>query len=272
MSGLTLTLRLLERLSQRIDMTPFTPHGLAGKSPNDIARLPLWLGNRQVDCGELFNISGSLEDEVIIQSDSDRLDRIGAGMTGGCVRVEGNAGAYLGCGMRNGTIEVSGNAGLAAGCAMSGGSLTIGGNAGDFLGGALTGDRQGMRGGRLTVKGNVGDRAGDLLRRGTILIGGDCGDYCASRMIAGTLVVLGHTGIQTGHAMRRGTLIVTRHPKSMPATFNDNGNHQLSFLTLLTHHLGEHAPFSALAERGNRVQRWVGDLSCDGKGEILLLE
>ncbi len=267
-----LTLRLREPLSQRIDMSPFTPQGLAGKALNDIARIPLWLGNRQVDCGELFSINGSLADGILIQSESDRLDRIGAGMNGGSVRVEGNAGAYLGCGMRQGSIEVSGDAGLAAACAMSGGSLSIGGNAGDFLGGAMTGERQGMRGGTVLVKGNAGDRAGDLLRRGTILIGGDCGDYCASRMVAGTLVVLGHTGIQTGLAMRRGTLIVTRHPKSIAAAFNENGTHQLSFLTLLTRNLREHAPFSALAERGNRVERWVGDLSCDGKGEILLLE
>jgi formylmethanofuran dehydrogenase subunit C len=268
----TLTLRLREPLSQRIDMSPFTPQGLAGKALDDIARIPLWLGNRQVDTGELFAIDGAVGEEIRIQSDSDRLDRIGAAMGGGTLRVEGNAGAYLGCGMREGTIEVSGDAGLAAGCAMNGGTLTIDGNAGDFLGGAVTGERQGMRGGTLLVKGSVGDRAGDLLRRGTILIGGDCGDYCASRMVAGTMVVLGHTGIQTGMAMRRGTLIVTRHPKSMPATFNDNGIHQLGFLTLLTRNFRHHAPFSALAQRGTRVQRWLGDLSCDGKGEILLLE
>jgi len=266
-----LTLRLRERISQRIDMSPFTPQGLAGKSANDIARMSIWLGNRPLACGELFAIDGGASDRLYIQSDSDRLDSIGANLKGGSIHVEGSAGAYLGCGMRDGVIRVSGNAGLGAGCAMSGGRLIIDGNAGDFLGGAITGERQGMRGGTILLKGNAGDRAGDLLRRGTLLIAGDCGDYCASRMVAGTLVVLGQTGAQSGLAMRRGSLILTREPASMPATFNDNGTHALNFLTLLTQSF-EDTAFSALKERGKRVRRWLGDLSCDGKGEILVWE
>jgi formylmethanofuran dehydrogenase subunit C len=264
-----LTLRLRETLSQRIDMSPFTPEKLAGKTVREIEQMPLWLGNRQLACAELFAISGEVCTEIVMQTDSDRLDRIGADLQGGTIRVEGDAGAYAGMGMHSGDLWVSGNAGLAAGCAMSGGRLTIVGDAGDFLGGAITGERRGMRGGTILLKGNAGDRAGDLQRRGTILIGGDCGDYCASRMVAGTLVVLGKTGHQTGHSMRRGSLLLTTQPASMPATFNDNGTHHLSFLSLLTKSFDDPA-FSALSARGTRVQRWLGDLSCDGKGEILM--
>jgi formylmethanofuran dehydrogenase subunit C len=266
-----LTLRLREAVCQRIDMSPFTPQVLAGKGVHEIARIPLWVGNEQIACGELFDVNGELADEIVIQSDSDRLDRIGANLNGGTMRVEGNAGAYLGIGMRNGSIQISGDAGHAAGCAMSGGRLTIDGNAGDFVGGAMTGERQGMRGGTILVKGHAGDRTGDLQRRGTILIGGDCGDYCASRMVAGTLVVLGTTGDQTGHSMRRGSLLLTSQPASVPVTFNDNGLHHLSFLSLLTNSFDDPA-FSALSARGTRVHRWLGDLSCDGKGEILVFE
>ncbi|MEW8049665.1 MAG: formylmethanofuran dehydrogenase subunit C [Candidatus Thiodiazotropha endolucinida] len=266
-----LTLKLRNSLSQRLDMSPFSPEHLAGKRADEIARIPLWLGNRQVDTGELFTIEGKVTERIVIQSESDRLDRIGADMAGGCIRIEGNSGAYLGCGMRNGTIQVSGNVGVAAGCAMQGGRLEITGNAGDFLGGAIAGERQGMRGGTIILKGTAGDRAGDLMRRGTILIGGDCGDYCVSRMVAGTMVVLGQCGAQAGMAMRRGTLILTRQPASMPVTFNDNGQHHLHFLTLLTRSFKEHPPFSNLVERSNRVHRWLGDLSCGGQGEILVL-
>jgi formylmethanofuran dehydrogenase subunit C len=265
-----LTLKLRDSLSQRIDMSPITPMLLAGKQADEIAHMPMWLGNRQVDTGELFAIDGKVTEQIVIQSDSDRLDRIGAEMTGGSIRVEGNAGAYLGCGMRDGAIQVSGDVGLAAGCAMRGGRLDLDGNAGDFLGGALTGERQGMRGGTIVVKGNTGDRAGDSMRRGTILIGGDCSDYCASRMVAGTMVVMGQCGDQAGMAMRRGTLILTREPNSMPATFNDNGKHDLNFLTLLFQSLKDYPTFASLTDKGNRVQRWLGDLSCDGKGEILV--
>jgi formylmethanofuran dehydrogenase subunit C len=265
-----LRLRLREPLSQRIDMGLFTPVHLVGKQADEIARIPLWLGNQQVDSGELFVIEGKMTDQIVIQSESDKLDRIGAEMIGGNIRVEGNAGAYLGCGMQDGTIQVSGNVGLAAGCAMRGGRLELDGNAGDFLGGALTGERQGMRGGTIVLKGSAGDRAGDLMRRGTILIGGDCGDYCVSRMVAGTMVVLGQCGAQAGIAMRRGTLILTNEPNSLPCTFNDNGRHNLNFLTLLFQSFKDYPTFASLAQKRNQVHRWLGDLSCDGKGEILI--
>ncbi|MBT3026783.1 MAG: formylmethanofuran dehydrogenase subunit C [Candidatus Thiodiazotropha sp. (ex Ctena orbiculata)] len=265
----TLSMRLRSPLSQRIDMSPFTPRRLAGRQGSEIARIPIWLGNRQLECGELFEIDGVAGEEIIIQSESDRLDRIGAGMDGGIIRIEGDAGAYLGRGMHSGSLLLNGNAGSAAGCAMRGGLLRIEGNAGDFLGGAITGERQGMRGGTILLKGNSGDRAGDLMRRGMILIEGDCGDYCASRMIAGTLFVNGQTGSQTGYAMRRGTLITTRAPASMPASFNDNGLQHLNFLTLLGEEIQRHTNFSRIMDRARPPRRWLGDLSCDGKGEIL---
>lgn len=265
-----LTLKLTNALSQRIDMSPFTPQLLAGKSIDEIAHTSIWLGNRQLQTGELFEISGSASEQIVIQSESDRLDRIGAAMSKGKIIIEGNAGAYLGSGMQSGEIHVTGDAGLAAGCAMRAGRLSIMGSAGDFLGGALTGERQGMRGGSIIVKGNAGARAGDLMRRGTILIGGNTGDYCASRMVAGTMVVLGQSGKQTGLAMRRGTLITASEPTSLPATFNDNGEHTLSFLALLNQNTASITGFEDLVEKGTRVQRWLGDMSCDGKGEVLI--
>ena len=267
-----LTLRLKQPVRQRLDMSPFTLQQLIGMDQNEIARIPLWQGNQMVPTGELFSIEGTDPADIIIHSDSDRLDHIGSGMVEGHIRVEGQAGAYLGCSMRGGYLHVQGNTGIAAGCAMSAGTLYIEGNAGDFLGGAIIGERQGMRGGKIIVKGNAGDRAGDLLRRGTILIGGDSGDYCASRMVAGTVVVLGQTGIQTGLAMHRGTLLLTEQPASMPATFNPNGRHNLNFLSLLTRSFHDEKIFANLIDRGGRVQRWLGDLGCDGKGEILVLD
>ncbi len=265
-----LTLRLRQPLAQCVDMSPFTPERLQGKRADEIARTPLWLGNRQLECGDLFAIDGRDAERIVIESESERLDRIGAGMSRGSIRVEGHAGAYLGIAMRGGSLEVSGNAGIAAGCAMHGGALTIDGDAGDFLGGALTGERQGMRGGLLRVRGRAGDRAGDLMRRGTILIEGDCGDYGASRMVAGSLVVLGRCGAHTGWGMRRGTLLSTSEPHSLPITFNDNGLHSLSFLSLLCHSLAEQTGLVELRDRGARVRRWLGDLSCGGQGEILV--
>lgn len=265
-----LTLRLREAPRQRIDLSAFTPDRLVGKSVADIKATPLWLGNRQVATGDLFDVAGDDFCDIQIQSDSDRLDGIGGGMSQGRIQVEGHAGAYLGRGMRGGEIHVSGNAGILAGTGMTGGVIRVDGNAGDFLGAALPGDRRGMRGGRIEVRGNAGDRVGDRQRRGTILIAGDVGDYCGSRMGAGTILVLGRTGANTGFGMRRGTLLLGQPPE-LPPTFNDNGEWDLDFITLLTASLAElDAPFGALPQRGKRVRRWLGDLGYGGQGEVLV--
>ena len=268
MSGLTLKLR--EPPRQRVDLAAFTPDRLAEKTVEEIRRIPLWLGNRQVDTGDLFRVDGGDTDSILIQADSDRLDGIGTGMTRGQILVEGRAGAYLGREMRGGVVRVAGDAGMFAGMAMAGGILRIDGDCGDFLGAAIPGERVSMRGGLIAVRGNAGDRVGDRLRRGTILVAGDAGDCCASRMGAGTIAVLGTTGTQAGLAMRRGTLLLAVEP-ILPPTFNDNGVHHMGFLTLFAHSLTAlEEPFSRLQERGTRVQRWLGDLGYAGKGEVLI--
>ncbi|MCU7892755.1 MAG: formylmethanofuran dehydrogenase subunit C [Candidatus Thiodiazotropha sp. (ex Ustalcina ferruginea)] len=146
-----LKLRLRQSIYQRIDMSPFTPQRLADMTLADIARLPLWQGNQLVACGDLFTLSGDNPQDIVIQSDSDRLDEIGSGMTDGSIHVEGCAGSYLGRSMRGGSLFVTGDVGIAAGCNMSAGTLTIAGNTGDLLGGASTGERQGMCGGKIIV-------------------------------------------------------------------------------------------------------------------------
>jgi formylmethanofuran dehydrogenase subunit C len=264
-----LTLQLRESPAQRVDMSAFTPDRLAGMTPDGIGHIALWQGKRQVPAGDLFRVTGTDAADVRIQSDSDRLDWIGVGMTQGSIRVEGQAGAYLGRAMRGGTIRVSGGAGIFAGSGMSGGSLRIDGSCGDFLGAPIPGERHGMRGGLVEVRGHAGDRAGDRLRRGTILIAGSTGDYCASRMIAGTIIVLGGTGTHVGLAMRRGTLLLSSVP-DLPPSFNDNGPQDLGFLRLLADTLRPlDPPFSELRARGTRVRRWLGDLGYGGRGEVL---
>ena len=125
-----------------------------------------------------------------------------------------------------------------------------------------------MSSGQITVCGNVGDRLGDKLRRGVILVEGDAGDYTGSRMIAGTLGILGKTGAYTGFAMKRGTILLTQTPK-LHATIQDCGMHNLPFLSLLFKSFAKNSQFAKLAS--TRVQRFAGDLSVNGNGEILVL-
>lgn len=146
------------------------------------------------------------------------------------------------------------------GYGMKGGQITIEGNAGDFLG-------ANMQGGILICQGNVKERTADNMRRGIILIDGDTGAYCCSRMIAGTVGVYGHAGPHLGYGLRRGTILLNKQV-DIPATWLDCGMHTLPFINLLF------SAFKPLASKfsnlnNTRVQRWMGDASQTGKGEIL---
>jgi formylmethanofuran dehydrogenase subunit C len=265
-----LTLRLRETPSVSVDVSVLSPHRLAGLARAQIEALELELGNRSVRAGELFEVSGDDATNVAIENATERLSHLGAGMQGGTLLVNGNAGAYLGLGMRAGRIRVSGNTGIFAGCEMEGGAIEVGGNAGDWLGGALAGDKQGMRGGLIHVRGQAGDRAGDRMRRGVMLIEGGAGAYLGSRMLAGTVIVKSEIGPHPGFALRHGTLLLLAVPKELPATYNDCGQHALLFLTLLERDLRARGGLEAFLPLPRTVRRYCGDLATGGKGEILM--
>jgi formylmethanofuran dehydrogenase subunit C len=270
MSALTFTLKA--ELKQRVDCSPLTPDNLAGKTSDDIAATLLQSGNRKLRVDEVFAIAGDDITRIEFKQATGKLDFIGKGMTSGRIGVEGNAGSYMGMQMKGGVIEVSGNVDAYAACELKNGEIVIGGNAGDYLGAALPGNKKGMQGGIVIVKGNVADRCGDHMRRGAILIEGDVGAYLGARMTAGTIGVLGTVGGFPGYAMRRGTLLLMSAPDAMPATFNDCGSHTLGFLPLLLKSFQAYrTEFGALADKVKRVRRYVGDLSGQGKGEILVV-
>ncbi|ALG68086.1 formylmethanofuran dehydrogenase subunit C [Beggiatoa leptomitoformis] len=268
MNPLTFTLKT--SLQQRLDLSALTPSTLQDKSLSDINALELPYGNRLLRVDAVFDVVGDDAQQIIFNADCNKLDHIGAGLTGGTIEIQGSVGAYLGRDMRQGTIKVFGNTDVYAAAGMRGGEIFIQGNAGDFLGAARASERQGMRGGRVIVTGNAGHRVGDQLRRGIIVIEGDAGDYCASRMIAGTIAVFGQAGRYLGYGMQRGTVVLSRPPAHLPATFNDCGKHELLFLRLLGKSLQypncriPSTLFSA------PVQRFAGDLATIGKGEILV--
>lgn len=269
MSGLRLT--LTSRPPARVDLGPLTAQPLAGRSAAEIAAISLVVGNRRVRLDELFRITGTPGEALEIAGGDDRLDRIGAGLAGGRIVVEGDAGAYLGQRMTGGSITVSGHAGAFAATGMKGGEIRVTGNAGDFLAAAIPGDHQGMQGGLVLVGGNAGDRAGDRMRRGAVLVSGSAGDYCASRMVAGTIAVGGRVGRSTGMAMRRGTVLLLAPHGGLPPTFNDCGRFPLTMLALLARAWrGLPGPFGALPAAGLTVRRFMGDLANDGKGEVLV--
>jgi len=268
MSALTLTLKTQPK--QRVDMSPLVPTNLAGKSMAEIAAIALQCGKPLIPVGELFDISGDDAQNIVINNSFAKLDFIGKELENGTMTVNGDVGAYLGMGMKSGNIVVHGNVGLYAACEMKKGYLEINGNAGDFLGGALPGNKIGMKGGTILVKGNAGDRVGDHMRRGLILIEGNVGDYCAARMTAGTIAVMGNLGRYLGYAMRRGTVLLWNQPQLL-ASFNDCGAHTLGFLPLLFNSFKQiNSKFADTSFAFNRVQRYAGDMSEMGRGEVLV--
>ena len=273
MSALSLTLKIA--LQQRLDCTPLTPCKLANLTQAEIASIPLYYGKTKLRVDEVFDValkadSNPTISHITFNNCNEKMDGIGSNMAAGEITINGNAGHQLGFKMSAGKITVNGNVGDFAASGMSQGLISINGHVGDFLGAAIIGERKGMRGGTVLVTGNAGDRVGDQMRRGLILIEGNVGDYCASRMIAGTIGVLGNLGQYTGYSMRRGTLLLTKQPTFHP-TIQDCGTHTLPFLSLLFKSFQAfNSPFNQI--KSQRVQRFVGDLSANGNGEILVIK
>lgn len=269
-------LRLRQQPALRVDLRGITPAALAGLSIEQVERLPIGHGNSTPALAEFFDIAPHEEGMLHFEGNLERFDRIGWQMDSGCIRVEGHAGHYAGGCMRAGALHIEGRAGLLAACEMAGGTLTVAGDVGDFAASTLPGSMDGMRGGTFVVRGNAGERFGDRMRRGTALIHGDAGAFLGSRMVAGTIAVGGRVSVHAGHGMRRGSVVFAGPVAAVPAvlgtlpTFVANRTATPVFWALLARDLARHGgAFCELPAR--RIQRHLGDLSADGKGELIFV-
>ena len=270
---MALTLSLKQELSIPLEVDSVRIETLREQSVDDVRATLVQHGNRQVELGEFFDISGSSDDECVIwQGDCSRVKLIGDHMSRGVMRVEGNAGMHLGAEMSGGEITVTGNAADWCGAEMHGGRIHIQGNGGHLVGAVYRGGRRGMTGGEIIIEGDAGNEIGHTMRRGMIYVGGRSGDAPGFNMIAGSILLAGDdNGIRPGAGMRRGTLAYlseSGHPDVLP-TFKYAGVQKPTFLrfTLLD-----------LRSRGVRIpdalldaeyRRYNGDFLELGKGEIL---
>jgi formylmethanofuran dehydrogenase subunit C len=226
------------------------PERLASLARGAIEDRRVRLGREEVRVGDLFAIEGTPGDDLTLAGDLSAFARIGAGMSQGRLRIEGNAGIAAGAGMRGGRLEIDGDAGARA---------VVRGSAGDDLGAPAPGGTRGADRGAILVGGNTGARAGRRMRRGLIAIGGDAGPLAGTEMLAGTLVVAGRADEGAGTWMRRGTIVLgAGSPPSLPA-FVPSGSGRFSFWSLYDEAL-----------RAARFRRFVGDRTGSGLGEILL--
>src|SRR5215212_11754250 len=181
------------------------------------------------------------------------------------------ADVHVAAGMRGGELHVDGDAGDWAGAGMRGGTLVVHGSAGRQLGGVYPGERAGMRGGQIVVHGGAGAQAGAGLRRGLIAVAGRVGDAAGLRMLAGTIVALGGVGARPGAAMRRGTIVAMSQVKLLP-TFGFACSYRPPFLRLYLRHLRALGLPLTDEQIDGRYARWCGDGLELRRGEILMLE
>jgi formylmethanofuran dehydrogenase subunit C len=260
---------LKERPSVPLETEVFTPDVIAPLTRAEIGALPVFLGKRQLRMDDFFEIEGAGSDELEIHGDAGRVKWIGRGMTRGRITIHGDAGMHLGAYLKGGTIEVTGNASDWVGAEMTGGLIRIGGNAGGQIGAAYRGSLRGMRGGTILVEGSAGIEVGMRMRRGVIAVKGPVRDFAGLQMKGGTLVLMGGAEIRTGAWMVRGTIISLVPLRLMP-TFSYACAYNPTFLRIYAKHLQTMGFAIPQEDQAGAYQRYTGDTSVPGKGEILI--
>jgi formylmethanofuran dehydrogenase subunit C len=266
-----LRLRRIETGAIPIETDGFTPDRLATLSPIEIAELPVRHGNRNEKLGDFFHVEGNSSDlEIRIEGDCSRVTRLGAGMTGGALTIDGAAGHYTGAELRNGRIEIHGDARDWLGAEMRGGQIHVHGSAGNRVGAMLAGNFRGMRGGTILIDGNAGHELGAVMRRGLIAIGGNCGDFAGAAMIAGTITAFGSVGRHPAAGLKRGTVMTFGPPPALLPTFRFDCSYRPPIIDLYLRQLrtwGFAVPDAAFS---GPVQRYRGDFVALGKGDVLV--
>ncbi len=205
-----ITLTPLHVFDVPIQAPCITPENFAGKSPAEIAKMPLTEGNRSLTIGDLFKIEESKAEtpNITINGECNKVKRVGQGMKTGEIIINGNIGMHTGEKMLGGKITVNGNAGGWTGSEMKKGTIEIHGDAGDYLASPSRGNDAGMKGGLITVDGNVGTDVGCYLRGGIIKIKGTAGRFLGYHMSDGAIYVEKGCDVRTGACMHGGKIIV----------------------------------------------------------------
>ena len=246
------TLTLRRPLEQRVDASGVAWDALRGVDATVIEGQELWIdGSGRAHVGDLFEVKASSGERVRLIGDLALVDGIGAGLAGGALVLEGNAGWYLGQGMRGGAIEARGNVGPRAGA-------------------ALPGAKRGMTGGEIVIRGSAGPGVGDGLRRGLIAVEGDVAEGAGRAMLAGTVVAFGAIGPDPGLWSKRGS-VVALGSVTPPATYRYACTYRPSYLPVTLGYLKRRYGCPVTPDHlSGLYRRYSGDLADLGAGEILV--
>lgn len=253
-----------------VEVEGVTPDAVRDKPLPEIERLEVFHGNRKAALADLFRVEGDASDERIEwRGNLAGVHWIGAKMTAGEIRVEGNAGRHVGSEMRGGEIHVSGDAGDWVGGEMHGGLIHVRGRAGHLIGAAYRGSARGMTGGTILIDGDVGNEVGHTMRRGLLAVGGSCGDLAAFNMLAGTILLAGAVGIRHAAGMRRGTLVFLGDRPPLLPSFRHACRFRPTALRLIFRELARH-DFPLTDELDADFDLYNGDMIEGGRGEVLV--
>jgi formylmethanofuran dehydrogenase subunit C len=260
---------LKERPSVPLETEVLSPDVIAPLGHAEVRALPVFLGKRQYRLDDFFTVEGAGSDDLELLGDAGRVKWIGRGMTRGKITIRGDAGMHLGAYLKGGTIEVTGSASDWVGAEMTGGFIRIAGNAGGQIGAAYRGSLAGMKGGTILVGGSAGMEIGMRMRRGVIAVRGPVRDFAGLQMKGGTLFLLGGAEIRTGAWMIRGTIVTLQSIRLLP-TFSYACAYNPTFLRLYAQRLQALGVSIPVDVKDGAYQRYTGDTSVPGKGEILV--
>lgn len=264
-----ITLTLKKQPTVPLEAEVLSPDVVAPLANDAIRALPVYLGKREQRVDDFFEVEGAASDELAVRGDAGKVKWMGRGMTRGRLTIIGNAGMHLGAYMKGGTIEVSGNVSDWLGAEMSGGLVRVRGNAGGQVGAAYRGSLSGMTDGTILIEGSAGLEVGMRMKRGIIAVGGPVRDFAGLQMKGGTIVLRAGAELRTGAWMVRGT-IVSLTPIRLLPTFSHASTYNPTFLRLYAKHLGTLGFPIPYEDQDGAYQRYTGDASVPGKGEILI--
>ena len=264
-----LRLTLKEHPVVPLEAEVLSPDVMAPLSHDAVRALTVYLGKRQKRVDDFFEVEGEQSEHIEIHGDATRIKWIGRGMSRGRISIHGNAGMHLGAYMSGGTIDVTGNASDWMGAQMSGGLIHVRGNAGGQVGAAYRGSPSGMTDGTILVDGSAGLEVGMRMKRGIIVIGGAVRDFAGLQMKGGTIILRGGAELRTGAWMMRGTIVSLR-PVALLPTFARACDYNPTFMRMYARHLAAFNVAVPYADEDGAYERYTGDASVPGKGEILV--
>jgi formylmethanofuran dehydrogenase subunit C len=264
-----ITLTLKQQPNVPLEAEHINPDHMVGLANDAIRALPIFLGKRQRRLDDFFDVDGADSDQIEIHGDLRKVKWIGRAMTRGKITIKGNVGMHLGAYMTGGAIEVAGNASDWIGAEMTGGLIRIKGNAGGQVGAAYRGSLAGMKGGAIVIGGSAGLEIGMRMKRGIIAVAGPVRDFAGLQMKGGTIVLGSGAEIRTGAWMFRGT-IVSLKPISLLPTFAHASAYTPTFLRIYAKHLQTLGVSIPIDPKAGVYQRYSGDSSVPGKGEIFV--